>query len=518
MTKTAGQLMAEAAKELGFELVLANSGTTEVQFVGAFVPVFGDKFVLCLHEDVCTGAADGYARITEKPALVNLHLGPGLAHGLSNIHNARRAESPIVVIIGDHDVAHRDADAPLTSDIEALAKPFCQWVRTTKDPRYIARDLADALYGALYPKPGISALVVPNDILARPVDDPKRATFSRSAAPPADDKAIGLAVDQLKRARNPLVIVGGRTTGEAGQRAAWRIARATGGSVASETFPPVLARGGDIPPIKRLSYPGPVARKELEPHDLIFLAGVSDLTPFFSDNVDRTLLRTGERTVLVADLAPALPGAIGLWGDPLKTLSVIADELGGDFPVVGPSRSEMGGSSVGRAIADGLTEGAIVVDEAITNTLGLYAALEAAPRHDYLTIKGGSLGAGIPVGLGAALADADRKVVVAVGDGTACYTIQALWNIARLGADVTIVVFNNGNYDIIAYELARAGFTPPPKQAVRLDPKINFALLAEGQGLTALRLESPDEAAITEAVAAKEPILVDIAVPSMFPA
>lgn len=517
MGKTAGDVMAEAAGELGFDLVLANSGTTEVQFVGAFVPAFGDRFVLCLHEDVCTGAADGYARIAGKPALVNLHLGPGLAHGLSNIHNARRAESPIVVVIGDHDVAHRDADAPLASDIETLARPFCQWVRTAKDASYIGRDLADALYGALYPRPGISALIVPNDLLARPVEVERAVSFERSEPPIADHEAISAAIDDLRKARNPLVIVGGRAAAEDGQRAAWRIAGATGGSVVSESFPAVLARGGDIPPVKRLSYPPPAARMELEPHDVILAAGVTDVVPFFSDGIDRSFLRTGDRRVYVADISPAMPATKGVWGDPVKTLEAIAEELGGPPPETPREKAGAGGSSVGRAIAAGLTEGSIVVDEAITNTLGLYSALETAPRHDYLTIKGGSLGAGIPVGLGAALADPSRKVVVAVGDGTACYTIQAVWNIARLGADVTVVVFNNASYDIIAYELARAGFTPPPKEAVRLDPRIDFARIAEAHGLSAVRLLEPDEAAITEAVAAKEPMLVDVVVPSMFP-
>ncbi len=518
MSRTAGQIMAETARELGFDLVLANSGTTEVQFVGAFVPAFGERFVLCLHEDVCTGAADGYARISGKPALVNLHLGPGLAHGLSNLHNARRAESPVVVVIGDHDVAHRDADAPLTSDIETLARPFCQWVRTARDASYIGRDLAEALHGALYPKPGIAALVVPNDLLSQPVENERSVSLSPSAPPVADSGAVDSLVEELRKASKPLVIVGGKAAGESGQKAAWRIASATGGSVMSETFPPLLARGGYLPPIKRLSYPGPAARRELEPHDLILLAGVADLSPFFSDGIDRSLLRTGERTVFVADVAPALPGAVGLWGDPVSTLEVVADELGGSLPEPPAERGSKGGSPVGKAIAEGLTDGSVVVDEAITNTLGLYSALEAAPRHDYLTIKGGSLGAGIPVGLGVALADPDRKVVVAVGDGTACYTIQAVWNLARLGADVTVVVFNNANYDIIAYELARAGFTPPPREAVRLEPRIDFAKLAEGHGMAAVRLDEPDEKAITDAVAAKEPVLVDVVVPSMFPA
>jgi acetolactate synthase-1/2/3 large subunit len=515
MAKLAGQLMAEAAKEMGIDLVLANSGTTEVQFVGAFAPEFGERFQLCLHEDVCTGAADGYARITGRPAIVNLHLGPGLAHGLSNVHNARRAGSPMVLVIGDHDVSHRDADAPLTSDIETLARPLCKWVRTLRDPSYAARDLADAVSASLYPTPGVAALVAPNDLLGAEVDQLRHAGFEPIDTPVADESVLAHLLEALRSASSPLILVGGKAAREEGMVAAHKLASAVGGSVISETFPPVLARGGRIPPVKRLSYPGPAARRELEPHDVVLVAGVRDLTPFFSDGIDRSLLRDGQREVWVADIEPALPGTKGVWGDPVKTLVWLAEESGGELPEIGEISAT--GSPVGRGIAEGLVDGAVVVDEAITNTLGLYSALDAAPRHDYLAIKGGSLGAGIPIGLGCALADSSRKVVVAVGDGSACYSIQALWSIARLGADVTVVVFNNANYDIIAYELSRAGYTPPPKQAVKLDPRLDFAKLAEGQGMAAIRLESADPAALAEAVAAKEPVLVDVVVPSMFP-
>jgi acetolactate synthase-1/2/3 large subunit len=516
MSKTAAQLMAEFARKAGIDLVLANSGTTEVQFVGAFAPEFSDRFQLCLHEDVCTGAADGYARISGKPAIVNLHLGPGLAHGLSNIHNARRAGSPMVLVIGDHDVAHRDADAPLTSDIETLARPFCKWIRTMRDPSYAARDLADAIHASLYPTPGVAALVAPNDLLGTGVEQPRHAAFEPIETPVAEHSVLVRLMDALKAASNPLIVVGGKAAGEEGMVAAHKLASAVGASVIAEPFPPVLARGGSIPPVKRLSYPGPVARRELEPHDLVLVAGVRDLTPFFSDGIDRSFIRDGSREVWVADLEPPLPGTKAVWGDPVKTLVWLAEESGGKLSEV--KEVSATGSAVGKGIAEGLVDGSIVVDEAITNTLGLYSALDAAPRHDYLAIKGGSLGAGIPIGLGCALADPSRKVVIAVGDGSACYSIQALWNIARLGADVTVVVFNNASYDIIAYELSRAGYAPPPKQAVKLEPRVDFAKLAEGQGMSAVRLESADPAAISEAVAAKEPILVDVVVPSMFPA
>lgn len=515
MTDRAGALLADAAKSLGIDLVLANAGTTEVHFVGYFAPAFEERFVLCLDEDVCTGAADGYARISGKPAIVNLHLGPGLAHGLSNIHNARRAGSPMVLVIGDHDISHRDADAPLASDIETLASPFCKWVRTVRDPAFVARDLADAVHAALVPTPGVAALVVANDLLAKEVDSRKLAWFQPPEPPCADHGVLADLAEALEHASKPLILVGGKAAAEEGLKAAWRVAAGTGGTVMAETFPPVLARGGDVPPVKRLSYPGPVARRELEPFDLVLLAGVRDLTPFFSDGIDRSLVRTGEKEVWVADIEPALPNTKAVWGDPVKTLLWLAEECGG---TVAKTDSEpSGASAVGKGIAEGLTDGAVVVDEAITNTLGLFSALEQAPRHDYLAIKGGSLGAGIPIGLGCALADPSRKVVVAVGDGSACYSIQGLWNIARLGADVTVVVFNNASYDIIAYELSRAGYTPPPKEAVKLDPRLDFAKIAEGHGMAAVKLDSPDERAVAEAVAAKEPVLVDVTVPSMFP-
>lgn len=515
MAITAGQSFAKAAKQLGYDLILANAGTTEVQFVGATIPEFGDRFVLCLHEDVATGAADGYARITGKPAIVNLHLGPGLAHGLNNAHNAKQAGSPMLLLVGDHDSEHVDAGAPLGSDIYTLAQPFSQFVRESRASEYLHRDLADATVGAMYPRGGISTLIVPNDILGNEIEMAPEISIEPGSMGPAPSDAVARVGAALTAAENPLIILGGQATDRVGIELADRIVKTTGGRAVSETFPTALARGGGLPEIGKLSYPGPTVRNELEPHDVIVLVGIPDFVPFFADKRDRSFIRETKKQVFVADVEPNGSGTIPLWGDPHATLAAIADEIGAkEFEA---SVVEVGsGSPVGRGIASALLDGAVVVDEAVTNGQGVFSALAGGAEHRYMTIKGGALGGGMPVALGAALADPTRQIVACIGDGAACYANQALWNMAKLDANITVVIFNNANYDIISYELMRAGFSPPPEQAVAIEPRVDFAKMAESFGMRALRLDGPDEAGVAEAVAANEPVLVDVIVPSMF--
>lgn len=511
----AGESFARAAKQLGFDLILANAGTTETEFVGATVPEFGDGFVLCLHEDVASGAADGYARVTGKPAMVNLHLGPGLAHALNNVHNAKQAGSPMVLVVGDHDHEHVDAGAPLGSDIFTLAQPFSRWVRTARSEKYVYRDLADATAASMYPRGGIATLIVPNDLFGKEIDETPEASLDLGSMGPAPAESISECAAALTSAENPLIILGGGCCDRSGIETADRIVKATGGRAVAETFPTALARGGGLPEIGKLSYPGPTVRGEMAPHDVIVLAGIPDFVPFFADKVDRSFIRETGKKVFVADVEPHGSGIAPLWGDPHATLAAIADEAGAkafEASVV----DQGSGSPVGRAIASAISDGAVVVDEAVTNGQGVFSALAGAVEHTYMTIKGGALGGGMPVALGAALADPSRQIVAIVGDGAACYANQALWNMAKLDANITVVIFNNANYDIISYELMRAGFNPPPAQAVAIEPRVNFAEIAEGFGMKGVRLDSPDEAAIAEAVSSPEPILLDVIVPSMF--
>lgn len=515
MSITAGESFAKAARQLGYELILANSGTTETEFVGATVPEFGDYFVLCLQENVASGAADGYARVAGKPAMVNLHLGPGLSNALSNAHNAKQAGVPMVLVVGDHDNEHVDAGAPLASDIFTLAQPISQWVRTVRSSKHIYRDLADATAASMHPRGGIATLIVPNDLLGAEIEAVPEISIDHGSMGPAPADAIAECAAALDAADNPLIILGGGSNDRAGIELADRIVKVTGGRVVAETFPTALARGGGLPEIGKLSYPGPTVRGELQPHDVIVLVGIPDFVPFFADKIDRSFIRETGRQVFVADVEPNGSGTSPLWGDPHATLTAIADEVGAK--AFESSVVERGsGSPVGKAIASVLSDGAVVVDEAVTNGQGVFSALAGTSEHTYMTIKGGALGAGIPVALGVALADSSRQVVSIVGDGAACYTNQALWNMAKLDANITVVVFNNANYDIISYELMRAGFSPPPDQAVAIEPRVNFADIAQGFGMKGIRLDSPDEAIIAEAVAASEPVLVDVIVPSMF--
>src|SRR6201999_569180 len=147
----------------GVAVCFSNPGTSEMHFVGALDRVEGIRCVLELFEGVATGAADGYARMADRPAATLLHLGPGLANGLANLHNAQRARTPMVNIVGDHATYHRQYDAPLTSDVEATARPYSHWVRTSQSSREVVVDCCDAVVAARTPPGGIATLILPAD-------------------------------------------------------------------------------------------------------------------------------------------------------------------------------------------------------------------------------------------------------------------------------------------------------------------------------------------------------------------
>ncbi|UCG79840.1 MAG: hypothetical protein JSV60_07615, partial [Desulfobacterales bacterium] len=147
----------------GVHTSFVNPGTTEIHLVKALADEAGMRTILCLFEGVCTGAADGYARMTDSPAATILHLGPGLANGIANLHNARRANSPVINIVGDHATYHRQYDAPLTSDIMSLARPVSGWLRTSTKAENLAEDGAAAIQASMEPPGQVATLIVPAD-------------------------------------------------------------------------------------------------------------------------------------------------------------------------------------------------------------------------------------------------------------------------------------------------------------------------------------------------------------------
>ena len=501
--------------DAGVDVCFANPGTSEMHFVAALDDVPAMRGVLCLFEGVVTGAADGYGRVAERPAATLLHLGPGLGNGLANLHNARRAQTPIVNIVGDHATYHARYDAPLQSDIASIARPVSGWYRSTARADDVAADGADAVAAALGPPGCVATLVLPAD-----------ASWSESATGPCPPRTPGLAstvshdsIDEVAKAlrggERAALLLGGRALRAAGLRAASRVAVTSGALLLGETFPARLERGAGIPAVDRLAYLAEMAQAQLDGVRHLVLVDAKSPVSFFaypdkaSDLVPpgctvHTLARPGE------DAAEALEALAEALGAP--------DDVGVPAPAWRPEHPTGAVTSETLAAAVGATlpEGAIVVDEGNTAGLFVSGATAGAPRHDWLTLTGGAIGIGLPMATGAAVAAPERPVLCLQADGSAMYTLQALWTQAREGLNVTTLVLSNRSYAILNMELHRVGADAGGPLARRLldltDPELDFCDLARGMGVPARRVENAEDlaTALTAGFAEPGPSLIEV--------
>jgi acetolactate synthase I/II/III large subunit len=505
----------------GVDVCFANPGTSEMHFVAALDTVPRMRSVLALFEGVATGAADGYARIAGRPAAVLLHLGPGLGNGLANLHNAKRAHVPMVVVVGDHATYHKKYDAPLESDIDALANSVSGWVRRSTAPIGVGADTADAVTAAATPPGRIATLILPADVSWSDGAAPGSPSVPDPSEAPRPDRAIEAAAEILRGGDPAVLFLGGDAIGEEGLLAASRIAVATGARLLCETFPTKLARGAGLPVIDRLGYFAEQAAVQLNGTKQLILAGARSPVSFFAyPNMPSDLVPSGCDVHNLAEPGQATAALTALADEVAPTASPVLAPLRRPALPTGPLTA----ASISDAIGALLPENAIVVDETNTSGVMLPTATAGAPRHDWLTLTGGAIGYGLPCAVGAAVAAPDRQVLALQADGSAMYTPAALWTMAREGLNVTTVLYNNGAYDILRLELQRVGAQtgggPGPRAEALLDltpPRLDFVALANGMGVTARRATTAEEftAALAEALAADGPYLIDAVIPSM---
>jgi acetolactate synthase I/II/III large subunit len=508
---TGAESLIRTLARAGTDVCFANPGTTELPLVTALDAAPGVRAVLGLFEGVCTGAADGWARMTGRPAATLLHLGPGLANGLANLHNARRARTPVLNLVGDHATWHLAADAPLASDIPSLARPVSAWVRTAQSAQGLAADGAEALAAAWGPPGGVATLIVRADCQWEEADGPV-APPPRPTAMPAPEADLAAAAAAL-RAGSAVLLLGAGALSERGLCAAARIQGACGCAVFLEGFAARIERGQGLPAFPRLPYFPEQVAEALAGRRTLVLAGAPPPVAFFAyPGQPSRLTPEGCATQRLAgpehDLAAALEDvADRLGAGPLGPLPARERPA----PATGPLTPE----SLGRTLAALQPEAAVVVDEAATSGLGWSALAAAAPPHTVLSLTGGAIGQGLPCATGAALACPDRRVVAFQADGSALYTLQALWTQARERLPVVTVICANRRYRILQVELARAGIAEPGPAARALtdlgSPDLDWVALARGFGVEAWRAESAEAfgAAFSRALAATGPTLVE---------
>jgi len=478
----------------GVDLCLMNPGTSEMQFVAALDRVPEMRAVLALQEGVCAGAADGYARMTGGPAATLLHLGPGLGNALSNLHNARKALSPVVNVVGQHSTAHLQHDAPLTADIEAFARPVSGWVRTVEQAGAMGEAASAAVAAALGPPGRVATLIVPADFSWSEAGDSGPAVVRPRRALP-DAGQVHQAAKALRSERNVGLLLGGSALQARGLAAAERVRGATGARILAHRYAARTTRGAGVPAVERIPYFPERAQALLAELERLILVEARPPVSFFGYPGTRSTLAP-ENCAFDVLAAEGQDGA--------GALEWLAEELGaaaGECPHVDrpelPKGDALTAATVGRTVGAFLPEGAIVADESVSSAEAIWPHLAGAALHDHLPVTGGSIGQGLPVAVGAALACPFRKVVALEADGSAMYTPQALWTVARERLDVTVVILANRRYRILDIEMQRTGagaIGPRAEEMIDLtDPELDWVKLSRGFGVEAARAANADE-------------------------
>jgi acetolactate synthase-1/2/3 large subunit len=475
----------------GVEVCFANPGTSEIQFVIALDKVEAMRCILGMAETVVTGCADGYARMAEKPAATVLHCGPGFANGIANIHNARRANAPMVNIVGDQATYHRPLDAPLTADIEGLAHAVSHWVRTSGSAQQLSSDGAAAVQAARTPPGQIATLIVPADVAWGEGSSPV-APVPVAVRPHVAPEVLQTVARILRSGEPTMLLLNGQALSEASLLTAHRIAHATGAQLRTPTQVPRMARGRGRPPVERVPYVLDTALKVLAGLKHIILVGGKPPVGFFAYPGKPSLMAPQDCVMTVL----ARPEQ-----DAVATLQWLADEIGAPRVVpikeTGPkprvARGPFEPEAFGMTLAALLPENAIVADDAVTSGRALFSVTFNAAPHDWIQSTGGAIGHGFPCATGAAVACPDRKVVCLQADGAGMYTLQALWTQAREKLDVVNVVFANRVYKILFGELRATGLTPGRAAETFFGlgrPDLDWVGLAEAMGVEATRVET----------------------------
>jgi acetolactate synthase I/II/III large subunit len=490
---TGAEILVKTAEKSGIEVCFVNAGTTEIPILNAFDLSPGIKPVLGLFEGVCTGAADGYGRMLDKPAMTLLHHGPGFANGIANLHNARRAGIPLFNVIGDHASWHRGADAPLTMDIEKLADTVSGWVRTSKGADTLSKDIAEAVSETMYGQ--ISSLIVPHDFLL------SKCASEEISAPdyqfdPVDNDAIENAVRLLHGSGRVAMILGGKALRRSGLMAAGRIKAATGCMLFAETFPGYMERGSGLPDVKRIPYFPEGAIEMLSQYEAVILAGAKEPVTFFGyDGIPGFILQDYQQKLSIGKNRQNVLEALESLADALCTRiesSAISNVLSKpDHPEI--PAGKLTPDTACAVLAAMQPEGAVIVDEGLTTIFHYYSITSGLPPFIIMAVTGGAIGYGIPCAVGAAIACPDRPVINFQADGSAMYTVQGLWTQARESLNVTTLICSNRSYNILKMELLRAGINSPGTKACSLididKPDIDWVSISRGFGVPAVSVD-----------------------------
>ena len=493
------ELLLRTAVKAGIEVCFTNPGTTEMPLVCAFDSVGGIRPVLGLFEGCCTGAADGYGRMADKPAMTLLHLGPGLGNGIANLHNARRARTPVFNVIGEHATWHRSADPPLNMDIVTLAETVSGWQRTSAALQNLSKDTAEAITAALQGK--VATLIVPSDVQWS--DSPNnKIHLSKTPEASVDKDSIERAADLLRTNQKAALILGGWALRKRGLAAAARIKAKTGCNLLSERAPARMERGAGFPATEFIPYFPRQALELLGKYQTVVLAGAGEPVTFFGwQGYESRLLNDDQGICQIQAADKSLSLALENLADALDAPGNVDGADAGFAPVERPAlpRGKLTAQNACLILAALQPEDAIIVNESITSGTAYFPLGPGLPPHTLLMLPGGAIGYGMPCAVGAAIACPQRPVINFQADGSAMYTLQSLWMQAREGLDITTLICSNRSYKILNIEIARSGIDTPGQHLRSLtdltNPTIDWVQISKGMGVQAVAVESSESLA-----------------------
>lgn len=516
--KTGADLIIKALYEAGIRICFSNAGTTEIPLLLAMDNYYpGMKAILGLFEGVCTGAADGYGRMLQRPAMTLLHLGPGFANGIANLHNAKRARTPVLNIIGEHATWHINADPPLNMDIETLVKPVSHWYRTNKDPANLIDDTHDAIQAAYNSQ--IASLIIPHNHQIASLDSDYGENTPHISHDPIDLIRIESIGEKIKKSENIAFFLGGRALRKDCLEIAYRIKKKTGCAILTEAFPGYIDRGGGLPYVEKIPYFPDEAKKLLGKYGLFIIAGTKEPVTFFGyEGIDSYLLAKEQERLYLCNEKQDVHTALDYLDQILGPDKKNSPEEQGNLTDLKSNMPTgiLTPEKVSYIVAALQPEDAIIVDEGLTSFFTYYQKSAWAPPHSLLTITGGSIGYGMPCAIGAAMACPERPVINVQADGSALYTVQALWTQAHESLNIKTLICSNRSYNILKIELSRADITSPGKNSLSLieldSPTIDWVSLAKGFGVDGSSVETAEGLIheLKKALALKGPYLIEM--------
>ena len=534
----------------GIDHMFGCPGTSEEGFLDALWDYPDLKYILTLQESVAVMAADGYARATQKPALVQIHSTPGLGNAIGALYQAKRGHSPLVVIGGDAGIKYQAMDAQMAGDLVAFAEPVTKWSTMVMDSSSLLRVIRKAIKIATTPPMGPVYVCIPVDILDNPVVEEVRPTSFPSTKVVPDDDSLKAVAKMLVEAETPMIFIGDGIAFSGAQKELTEVAEILGAEVWS-------ADAGEL----NMSYAHPLyqgstghmfgyqSKPITSKGDVNLVSGTYMLPEVFPElgNIFKPDAKVIHIDLDAYEIAKNHPVDIGLVCDPKLTLGKLANVLKALMTseqkeaakiriatITKAKQSKLEGQlAADKAVRDAvplhfsrfmeelaaqLPEDAIIFDEALTNSPPITRYVTPTEPGQYFLTRGGSLGVGIPSAMGVKIANPDKTVIGITGDGGAMFTIQALWSAARHNVDAKFIVCNNRSYkllqlNVLAYWRERG--IPDHDYPLSFDlskPVIYFDEMARSMGVEAVRVEKPEEiaTAIKQALAHKGPFLIDV--------